>query len=162
MKAWKRTTNPSPRAFTVLAASVAAAAFATLAAGAPSPAQHFSLAPVGAEPLTQGFVEVIHPNGPEIYARHVYHLNGASSNQSYDVTISIWTSSLTCSDDPQFVLPVAVVVTNASGNGNADAVHAPELLAALGLRGLTIGGIVTLFHNGSPAYTTGCQVIELD
>jgi hypothetical protein len=54
------------------------------------------------------------------------------------------------------------VLTNASGNGNADVVHDPELLAALGLRGLTIGGNVTLFHEGSPAYTTGCQVIQLD
>jgi hypothetical protein len=46
---------------------------------------------------------------------------------------------------------------NASGNGEAGAEHAPELLAALGLRGLTIGGNVTLFREGLPAYTTGCQ-----
>jgi hypothetical protein len=30
------------------------------------PAQHFPLNPVGSEPLSSGFVELIHPNGPEV------------------------------------------------------------------------------------------------
>jgi hypothetical protein len=162
MKPWTRIMGASRRALAVLAAGVVTASFATLAAAASFPAQHFSLMPVGGEPLQEGFVEVIHPEGPQVYARHVYQLNGARSNQSYEVVISIWTSNLECSDDPELVLPVAVVVTNASGNGHADVVHDPELVAALGLRGLTIGGNVTLFHEGSPAYTTGCQVIQLD
>ena len=98
--------------------------------------EHFPLMPLGGEPLQEGFVEVIHPNGPQVYTHHVYKLNGARSDQSYQVVISIWTSSLTCSGDPQFVLPSAVLVTNASGNGEADAVFDPELVAALGLRGL--------------------------
>jgi hypothetical protein len=78
------------------------------------------------------------------------------------VFISIWTSSLGCSGDAALVLPVAVLATNGSGNGHAEAVHDPELLAALGLRGLTIGGMVTLSRQGSPAYATGCEVIQLD
>jgi hypothetical protein len=117
---------------------------------------------LGGEPLQQGFVEVIHPNGPQVYTHHVYKLNGARSDQAYQVVISIWTSSLACSGDPQFVLPSAVLVTNASGNGEADAVFDPELVAALGLRNLTIGGNVTLVREGSPAYTIGCQVIQHD
>lgn len=162
MKAWTRITGPSPRALAVLAAGVVTASFATFATAASFPAQHFSLMPVGSEPLQEGFVEVIHPEGPQLYARHVYELNGARIHESYNVVISIWTSSLACSDDPDLVLPVAIVVTNASGNGRADALHDPELLAALGLRGLTIGGTVTLLHEASPAYTTGCKVIQLD
>jgi hypothetical protein len=162
MRSWTHITRLSPRVLAALATGVVTASFATFAAAAPLPAQHFSLMPLGAEPLQQGFVEVIHPDGPEVYAHHVYQLNGARSKQTYAVVISIWTSSLTCSDDPQFVLPAAVVVTNSSGNGNADVVLDPELVAALGLRGLTIGGNVTLFHDGSPAYTTGCKVIQLD
>ena len=118
--------------------------------------------PLGGEPLHEGFVEVIHPNGPEVYTRHVYKLNGARSDESYQVVISIWTSNLMCSGDPQFVLPAAVLVTNASGNGKADAVVDPELVAALGLRGLTIGGKVTLVREGSPAYTTGCHIVRHD
>ena len=146
----------------VLAVGVVAASSATPAAAAPSPARHFSLAPVGGEPLGTGFVEVIHPDGPQVYAHHVYQLNGARSNQSYGVVVSIWTSNVECAGDPAFVLPAAVVDTNPSGNGEADVVFAPELLDALGLRGLTIGGNITLSREGSPAYTTGCQVIELD
>ena len=159
---WIRMRLAPRRALVALAAGLVTAWFATLAGAAPSPAQHFPLVPVGDEPLKEGFVEVIHPDGPEVYARHVYQVNGAGINQSYEVVISIWTLSLACSDAPEFVLPVAVVVTNASGNGHADVVHAPELLAALGLRGLTIGGNVTLYHGGAPAYTTGCKVIQLD
>jgi hypothetical protein len=143
-------------------AAAAAAVLATLAAAAPFPAQHFPLIPVAGEPLRTGFVEVIHPDGPRIYARHVYQLNGARPNEAYDVVISIWTSNVACAGAPQFVLPVAVVTTNGAGNGRADAVHAPELLAALGLRGLTIGGDVTLLRPGAPAYATGCKVIQLD
>lgn len=162
MNARTHITGASRRILAVLTAGVVAASFATLAAAAPLPAQHFSLDPVGGEPLREGFVEVIHPDGPEIYARHVYQLNGARSDRSYDVVISIWTSSLSCSGPATFVLPVAVLATNAAGNGHADVVFDPAQLAALGLRGLTIGGNVTLFREGSAAYTTGCEVIQLD
>ena len=140
----------------------AAAILVSAAAGTPFPAQHFALAPVGGEPLHNGFVEVIHPDGPNVYARQVYQLNGAQLNQSYGVVISIWTTSLSCAGAPTFVLPVAVLSTNVAGSGQADVVHDPELLAALGLRGLTIGGEVTLLRDGSPAYTTGCRIVELD
>ena len=162
MKARTRIVGAYRRLLAVLAAGVVTASFAAVAAAASFPAQHFSLAPVSGEPLRHGFVEVIHPNGPQIYARHVYQLNGAGSNRSYDVVISIWTSSLACADAPDFVLPVAVVATNVAGNGQADVVHDPELLDALGRRGLTIGGNVTLLHEGTPAYTTACRVVELD
>jgi hypothetical protein len=157
MNAWTRNA-----ALALLVSVAVAASFATLAAAAPSPAQHFSLVPLGGEPLRKGFVEVIHPNGPQVYAHHVYKLNGARSNQSYGVVISIWTSNVQCAGDPAFVLPAAVVDTNPSGNGEADVVFAPELLDALGLRGLTIGGDITLFRDGAPAYSTGCKEIQLD
>jgi hypothetical protein len=146
----------------VVAASVVAAGTAVLATAAPFPAQHFPLTPVAGEPLHDGFAEVIHPEGPEVYARHVYQVNGARSNETYGVVISIWTTSLECTGDPTFVLPVAELATNGSGNGRADVVHGPELLAALGLRGLTIGGDISLLRDGSPAYATGCKVVELD
>jgi hypothetical protein len=162
MKAWMNFTGLRRRALAVLAVGVVTASAATLAAAAPSPAQHFSLVPLGGEPLRKGFVEVIHPNGPQVYAHHVYQLNGARSNQSYGVVISIWTSNVECAGEPAFVLPAAVVDTNPAGNGEADVVFAPELLDALGLRGLTIGGNITLLRDGSPAYTTGCKLIELD
>jgi hypothetical protein len=150
------------RTLVALGAGAVAAAAAALAPAAPFPAQHFPLLPAAGEPLRDGFVEVIHPEGPEVYARHVYQVNGARSFEAYDVVISIWTTSLACDGQPAFVLPVAVLDTNVSGNGRADVVHDPELLAALGIRGLTIGGEVTLLRAGSPAYSTGCRPVELD
>jgi hypothetical protein len=150
----------------LLVAGAAAASLgpftAATARGTSFPAQHFQLAPVNGEPLANGFVEVIHPNGPEVYARHEYHLNGADANRSFDVVISIWTSNLTCSGPPAVVIPAAVLVTNASGSGNASVGFTPEMLEALGLRGLTIGGQVTLLWRQSTAYTTGCKAIQLD
>jgi hypothetical protein len=156
MTAWTR------NAAVALLVSAIVASYAALAAAESLPAQHFPLVPVGGEPLKSGFAEVIHPNGPQIYAHHVYQLNGAESDRSYDVSISIWTESLTCSDEPTFVLPAVSLVTNASGNGRADVIFDPEQVAALGLRGIVIGGNVTVSREGTPAYATGCKVIELD
>ena len=162
MKAWTNITDLSRRALALLTVGVVTASAATLAAAAPLPAQHFPLMPLGGEPLHEGFVEVIHPNGPQVYARHEYQLNGGEENQSYDVVISIWTSNLTCLGAPVIVIPAAVLVTNTSGNGHASVVFTPEMVAALGIRGLTIGGQVTLLRDSTPAYTTGCRVIQLD
>lgn len=146
----------------VVAASVVAALGAVLATAAPLPAQHFPLAPVAGEPLHDGFAEIIHPDGPEVYARHVYQVNGAGSNETYAVVISIWTTSLECTGNPTFVLPAAELETNGAGNGRAEVVFGPKLVASLGLRGLTIGGDITLRRNESPAFATGCKVVKLD
>jgi hypothetical protein len=149
-------------AFAALAAGVAAVSIVALASAAPFPAERYPLVPVGGEPLKSGFVENIHPEGSQIYARHVYVLNGARSDESYQAVISIWTSNVACSGAPAIVLPVAVLQTNGVGNGRADVVHTPEQLDALGIRGLTIGGEVTFLRGGSLAYAAGCQVVELD
>jgi hypothetical protein len=162
MNARRRTVRALLLTLAVLAAAGVAAAAAGLAAAEPFPAQHFELTSLGGEPLRGGFVEVAHPDGPRVFARHVYQLNGARRHASYDVAIAIWTSSLACAGAPDFVLPAAVLVTNDAGNGLANVTFPPELLSALGLRGLTIGGTVTLARDGSPAYTTGCRINRLD
>ena len=92
MNAWPRNTDLCRRALALLAVGVVTASIATLAAASPIPAEHFPLMPLGGEQLQKGFVEVIHPNGPQVYTHHVYKLNGARSEQSYQVVISIWTS----------------------------------------------------------------------
>lgn len=155
--------GPSLRlAFALLAAGIAAVSMVALAPAASFPAERYQLTPIGGEPLKSGFVENIHPNGQEIYARHVYVLNGARSDESYEVFISIWPTNTACTGAATFVLPVAVLQTNGTGNGSADVVHTPEQLDALGIRGLTIGGEVTFVRGGSLAYATGCRVVDLD
>ena len=50
---------------------------------------HIALTPVGASPLRSGFVENVHPNGPNVFAHEQYVLNGAVPNMTYTVTIHI-------------------------------------------------------------------------
>jgi hypothetical protein len=76
--------------------------------------------------------------------------------------ISIWTSDVTCSGAPSLEIPAAALTTNGAGNGHADVVQSPAMLEALGIRGLTIGGKVTLLREGLPVYTIGCRVVRLD
>jgi len=38
---------------------------------------HIALLPTGTTPLRSGFVENIHANGPNVFAREIYVLNGA-------------------------------------------------------------------------------------
>jgi hypothetical protein len=66
--------------------------------------QHYDLSPVSGAPLRSGFVENIHANGPNVYAHENYVVNGASANTSYQVVLSIWTSNLTCSGNPDLQL----------------------------------------------------------
>jgi hypothetical protein len=152
----------SRRALPVLAMALFAASFGTPVAAASFLAQHFGLSPVGGEPLRSGFAEVIHPEGPNIYARHVYQPNGARSDETYHVWVHIWTADFTCSGVTPYHLPVAELFTNTAGNGHADVVHTPEDLALLGLGDQAIGGEVTIELGGVVAYTTGCAVIQLD
>jgi hypothetical protein len=154
--------GPTRRTLTAFVMTVVAASFGTQVAAAPFPAQHFDLSPVGGEPLRSGFAEVIHPDGPNIYARHVYQLHGARSDETYQVWVHIWTDDLGCAGPTPYHLPVAELATNSAGNGHAAVVHTPEDLALLGLGDQAIGGEVTVELDGTVAYTTGCAVIRLD
>jgi hypothetical protein len=123
-------------------------------------AAHIALTPIGGAPLTSGFVENIHANGPNVYAHELYQLNGAEPNSSYQVVLSIWTTNTSCSGQPALQLPTAVVVTNAAGNGLADAVFTPE--DADGLRGLTVSARWTVWNGATATYVTHCEIISLD
>lgn len=59
--------------------------------------RHIALHPVGTAPLTTGFVENIHANGPIVYAHEVYVVVGASPSTSYDVTIAVYVEDPDCS-----------------------------------------------------------------
>jgi hypothetical protein len=123
-------------------------------------AAHIALAPVGSAPLTSGFVENIHANGPNVYAHEIYQLNGAEPNTSYQVALSIWTTSTSCSGEPTLRLPTAALTTNSAGNGLADVFFTPT--DADGLRGLTVSAMWTLSNGTTPTYATHCEVISLD
>jgi hypothetical protein len=121
---------------------------------------HVALAPIAGAPLRSGFVQNIHANGPNVYAHELYQLNGAEPSSSYQVVLSIWTTNTSCSGEPMLQLLTATVITNAVGNGLADAVFTPE--NADGLRGLTVSAMWTLWNGATATYATDCEVISLD
>jgi hypothetical protein len=147
--------------FLVLAASVASGLWvAPVGADPVYHTAHIALEPVGSAPLSSGFVQNIHANGPNVYAHEIYELNGAEPNTSYEVAVSIWATNTSCSGEPTLQIPTAEVRSNAAGNGLADAVVTPT--DADGLRGLTVSASWTLWNGTTATYATDCEVITLD
>lgn len=121
---------------------------------------HYALAPLAGAPLRSGFVENIHPNGPNIYAHEQYVVNGAQPNTDYQVELSIFPGDLTCSTTPLFTMTTAMIMTNAAGNGTGNHVFTPA--DADGLRGLTVGARWTLVTGSTAEYATACATVHLD
>jgi hypothetical protein len=121
---------------------------------------HIALAPIAGAPFLSGFVENIHANGPNVYAHEIYQVAGAAPNTTYQVVLSIWTTSTTCSGSPSLQLPTATLTTNTAGNGRADVFFTPA--DADGLRGLTLSARWTLWNGTTPTYATDCEILKLD
>ncbi len=121
---------------------------------------HYALAPLNGAPLRSGFVENIHPNGPNVYAHEQYAVNGARPNTTYQVVLMIFPGDLTCSSTPLLTMTTAVFTTNAAGNGTAEHVFTPA--DADGLRGLTVGARWSLLNGSTAEYATACATVHLD
>jgi hypothetical protein len=121
---------------------------------------HVALSPVGASPLRSGFVENIHPNGPNVFAHEQYVLNGAVPNTAYTVTIHIASLADTTCAAPFLNLDTATLTTNAAGNGSATKVFTPADVG--GLANSTVHVYWTVSSGGTVAYATSCQTITLD
>jgi hypothetical protein len=121
---------------------------------------HIAFSPIGEAPLSSGFVQNIHANGPNVYAHEIYQLNHAEPSTAYAVVLSIWTSNTSCSGAPTLQLATAELVTNRAGNGRTDVVFTPA--AAGGLRGLTVSASWTIWKGTTATYATGCEVVSLD
>jgi hypothetical protein len=123
--------------------------------------EHIDLVPVGNQPLRSGFVENIHANGPKIYARERYVLNGANPNRDYTVTLLAHVLDADCSDPPALALQTATFTTNRAGNGTAKALFRPEDTAGLP-RDAPHGIIWQVSSGGVVHYETACSVVTLD
>lgn len=121
---------------------------------------HIPLEPVGGAPLRSGFVENIHPNGPNVYAVEVYVLNGAEAGTEYQVFLNVFPFDPSCSGAPAASINTATIVTNPAGNGRGT-IHLIPADAA-GLRGATHGAMWTVETGGAVAYATACEVVVLD
>jgi len=121
---------------------------------------HIELLPTGATPLRSGFVENIHVNGPEIFAREVYVLNGAQPKTTYQVTLNIFVLDPSCTGEP-LVVPTAAITTNAAGNGQGAAVFHPADVPTV-LRNATHGIIWTVSDASGVVFSSGCEVVTID
>lgn len=148
----------------------AAAALTTsllLAAGLPgAPAwgdavyhsQHLALRPVGSAPLTAGFVENIHTDGPTVYAMERYALVGARPG-SYTVTLHLFADTSCATVIGPF--PSITFATNAVGNAVGHLRLPPSAIPA-GFHGLTIGIAWELAGDSGASYDTACATVVLD
>lgn len=144
------------RAIFAVGAAVLALAPAALA-DAVYHSSHIPLTPVGSAPLRGGFVENIHPNGPNVFAHEQYVLNGAQPNTTYTVTIHVGSTS--CSS-LLFSLDTATFTTNAAGNASTFHVFTPSDVGSLA--NSTIHAYWTVSTGGAVVYQTACQTIRLD
>jgi hypothetical protein len=122
--------------------------------------EHLLLESVSGAPLRSGFVENIHSNGPMVFAHEVYQLNGALPLTSYQVVLTAYLEYSNCAGTPELVIPTAVLDTNKSGNGKAEAFFTPE--GVEGLHGLTFDIQWQVWNGDSLDYQTGCTVVRLD
>jgi len=148
-------------AITATAAILALASLTTVAlADRVYHSSHIALEPVGAAPLRSGFVQNIHPNGPNVYAVEVYVLNGADANTEYQVFLHIFAFDPACTGAPAASINTATINTNAAGNGRGSIHLTPA--AAAGLTGATHGAMWTVEQGGVVAYATACETVVLD
>ncbi len=149
------------RSLVLLAVSLVALMSAQLAsADAVYHSEHMELSPVGGQPLRSGFVENIHPNGPNNYARERYVLNGAAANTVYEVRLLVHLFDPTCSNAPA-LFAATPLGTNGAGNGSAQLLIRPEDVPPA-VRNATHGVHWEVWRDGTLAYTTACTSVTLD
>jgi hypothetical protein len=122
--------------------------------------EHMELTPVAGAQLRSGFVENIHADGPKVYARERYVLNGASPNAAYEVRLLVHLFDDTCSNAP-VLFAATQLATNGAGNGSAQLVIRPEDVPAA-VRNATHGVHWEVWRGGTLAYRTACTSVELD
>jgi len=149
--------------------SLAAGALALLTAALLTPtasadriyhSEHIALIPVGGATLESGFVENIHPNGPQVYAHEIYSLKGAAPETTYLVFLLVHLGDPGCDASTAANFGSTELTTNGAGNGTADR-FIPSVPDAI--RNQTHGvrwEVTTL--DGTLVYRTDCTNVTLD
>jgi hypothetical protein len=122
---------------------------------------HVPLAPAPGTSGGSGFVENVHADGPNVYAHEQYHLQGATANTSYTVTLHIYGPDTTCAAGPLVDVVSAVLTTNTAGSASGSHVFAPGDAAALP-KHVPLGIIWTMGAGPGDTYTSTCQTVVLD
>ena len=118
-------------------------------------------AAAGHPELRTGFVNNIHTQGPVNFAIEEYLLNGAKPNTAYQVVLLLQATN--CSGVFLFPFPNgASVVTDAAGNGHAQAKVTPEQATAFGLHNKDFGIRWSFVAGGVLAYLSQCSNVHID
>jgi hypothetical protein len=133
---------------------------ATAAADHVYHSEHLALTAVGGAPLKEGFVENVHPNGPQVYAHEIYSLNGAEANTTYQVFLLAHLGDPGCDASTATNFGFTELTTNAAGNGTADR-FIPSVPDAI--RNQTHGVRWEVrTTDGTLVYATACTNVTLD
>lgn len=124
--------------------------------------EHLPLVSVGGAPLHQGFVENIHPNGPQVFAHEIYSLKGALPNTTYQVFLLVHLGDPGCDASTATNFGFTDLTTSAGGNGTADR-FIPTEDVPLGIRDQTHGVRWEVrTPGGTLVYRTACTNVMLD
>jgi hypothetical protein len=124
--------------------------------------EHLPLVAVGGAPLEQGFVENVHPNGPQVFAHEIYSLNGALPNTTYQVFLLVHLGDPGCDNSTATNFGSTDLTTNAGGNGTADR-FIPTETVPLAIRDQTHGVRWEVrLPDGTLVYQTACTNVTLD
>ena len=122
--------------------------------------EHLPLVVVGGAPLHHGFVENIHPNGPQVYAHEIYSLKGALANTTYQVFLLVHLGDPGCDSSTATNFGFTELTTNGGGNGTADR-FIPSV--PLEIRNQTHGVRWEVrLSDGTLVYRTACTNVTLD
>ena len=148
------------RASVLAAAAVALVLPASASADRVYHSEHLALVSVGGAPLHHGFVENIHPNGPQVYAHEIYSLKGVLANTTYHVFLLVHLGDPGCDGSTATNFGSTELTTNAGGNGTADR-FIPS--APLEIRNQTHGVRWEVrLSDGTLVYRTACTNVTLD
>ena len=115
---------------------------------------------VSASGVHHGFVQNIHPNGPQVYAHEIYSLKGALPNTTYQVFLLVHLGDQGCDSTTAENFGFTELSTNARGNGTADR-FIPSVPEAI--RDQTHGVRWEVRTTGGTlAYQTACTNVTLD
>jgi hypothetical protein len=123
--------------------------------------EHLPLVSVGGAPLHHGFVQNIHPNGPQVYAHEIYSLKGALPDTTYQVFLLVHLGDPDCDGSTATNFGSTALTTNAVGNGTADR-FIPTV--PLGIRNQTHGVRWEVRRNDDDTLVcrTDCTNVTLD
>ena len=149
-----------------LVACAAAAVVGVLAPTAGADAvyhtDHLPLNAVGGAPLRSGFVQNLKANGPQIYARELYVLNGAKPNSTYTVTRYFHPFNAECGGSAAADV-LGRLVTNAAGNATSEIVVRPEDIPPFLVDEEHPHGVRwTISDAAGVAYETRCTAVTID